>query len=265
MNPDAGPVLLEVDDGVATLTLNRPDQLNSLTRAAKTALRDAVERVAEDTSVRALVLTGAGRAFCVGQDLGEHAAVLASGDPQPMQTVVDDYNPVIEALAALPFPTIAALNGTAAGAGLGLACATTFRIGCAGARFTTAFAGIGLSVDSGLSHTLPRLVGRDRALRLLLDAQPFTAEQAHDWGLLTELVAAEEVFTTALTLARRYAQGPTTAYAGILSSVAFAEAHPLSASLAHEAEQQAVAGVTQDHRQAVDAFLGKQKPTFTGR
>lgn len=263
--PETDPVLLSVEDGVALLTLNRPDQLNSLTHAAKTALREAVEQVADDPSVRALVLAGAGRAFCVGQDLGEHAAVLASGDPKPMQTVADDYNPVIEALDALPFPTITALHGTAAGAGLGLACATTFRVGATGTRFTTAFAGIGLSVDSGLSHSLPRLIGRDRALRLLLDAQPFTAEQAYDWGLLTELVPPDEVLSTALALARRYAQGPTTAYAGILSSVTFSQTHPLAASLEREAELQAVAGTTQDHREAVDAFLGKQKPTFTGR
>ncbi len=172
---------------------------------------------------------------------------------------------MIEALAALPYPTVTALHGTAAGAGLGLACATTFRVGATGTRFTTAFAGIGLSVDSGLSHTLPRLVGRDRALRLLLDATPFTAEDAHRWGLLSELVAPDEVLPTAMTLARRYARGPTTAYAGILATVTFSETHPLPASLGHEAERQAAAGVTQDHREAVDAFLTKQKPTFTGR
>ena len=141
--------------------------------------------------MRALVLTGSGRAFCVGQDLREHAALLEAGDPAPLSTVREHYNPLVTMLHELPIPTIAAINGTAAGAGLGIACALDLRIGATGARYTTAFAGIGLTADSGLSWTLPRLVGAGRAQALLLLAEPFTTEQALDMGLLNAVVAPE--------------------------------------------------------------------------
>ena len=199
-------VLLDVADGVATITLNRPDGMNALTVEAKVALGSAVASVAADDAVRAVVLTGSGRAFCVGQDLREHAALLEAGDPAPLSTVRDHYNPLVTAIASMPKPVIAAVNGTAAGAGLGIACACDFRIGASGARYTTAFAGIGLTADSGLSWSLQRIVGGGRAAALLLLAEPFTTEQALEMGLLNAVVPPEQVLPAAQELAGRLAR-----------------------------------------------------------
>jgi 2-(1,2-epoxy-1,2-dihydrophenyl)acetyl-CoA isomerase len=258
-------VLLDVTGAVATITLNRPDAMNSLTVEAKVALNEAVRAVAGDSRVRALVLTGTGRAFCVGQDLREHATLLDAGDPAPLATVHEHYNPLVTALAALPFPTIAALNGTAAGAGLGLACALDLRIAAAGARLTTAFAGIGLTADSGLSWTLPRLVGAGRAAALMLLAEPFTTEQAMEMGLLNMVVPADQVLPVAQELAARLAAGPTAAYACIKESLRFGTGASLVEALAKEDELQTRAGQTADHRGAVKAFLAKEQPVFEGR
>ena len=258
-------VLLQRTGAVAVLTLNRPDALNSLVVEMKTALLRAVEAVRDDDGVRAVVLTGAGRGFCVGQDLREHAALLEAGDPAPLSTVREHYNPVITALAEMGKPTVAAVNGTAAGAGLGLACAADFRIGAVGARFTTAFTGIGLTADSGLSWTLPRLVGAGRAAALLLLAEPFSAEQALEMGLLNAAVAPEQVLPAALELAERLSQGPTTAYACVKDSLRFAADSTLVDALAEEDRQQTLAGRTQDHAAAVRSFLAKQPAVFSGR
>lgn len=261
----SGTVLLDVEDGVATLTLSRPEGMNALTLDAKRGLREAVTAVRADDAVRALVLTGSGRAFCVGQDLREHAALLDAGDPAPLTTVRDHYNPLITALAALPFPTVAAVNGTAAGAGLGLACVLDFRIGASGSRYTTAFTGIGLTADSGLSWTLPRLVGEGRARALLLLAEPFTAEQALEMGLLNAVVPPERVLVSAQELARKLALGPTAAYACLKQSLATAASSTLEEALAEEDRMQTRAGQTEDHHSAVRSFLAKEVPTFTGR
>ncbi|MCW2600484.1 MAG: enoyl-CoA hydratase [Frankiales bacterium] len=258
-------VLLDVTGAVATITLNRPDGMNSLTVEAKVALNEAVASVAADPQVRALVLTGTGRAFCVGQDLREHAALLEAGDPAPLSTVAEHYNPLVTALASLPFPTIAAVNGTAAGAGLGIACALDLRIGAAGSRYTTAFAGIGLTADSGLSWTLPRLVGAGRAAALLLLAEPFTAEQALEMGMLNMVVPPEQVLPAATELATRLAAGPTVAYACLKESLAHGADSSFVEALAKEDELQARAGATADHQNAVRSFLAKQPPVFTGR
>jgi 2-(1,2-epoxy-1,2-dihydrophenyl)acetyl-CoA isomerase len=258
-------VLLERTGAVATVTLNRPDGMNALTVEAKLALLEAVRAVRDDTTVRALVLTGSGRAFCVGQDLREHAALMESGSDAPLRTVRDHYNPLVTMLASLPIPTIAAVNGTAAGAGLGLACALDFRIGAAGARYTTAFAGIGLTADSGLSWSLPRLIGAGRAAALLLLAEPFTTEQALEMGLLNAVVAPDQVLPAALELAGRLAAGPTAAYACIKESLAFGATASLVDTLAKEDELQTRAGDTADHRAAVRSFLAKEVPVFTGR
>ena len=258
-------VLLERAGGVATLTLNRPDSLNSLTLEMKLALRAAVDEIAADDAVRAVVVTGAGRAFCVGQDLREHAALLEAGDPAPLSTVREHYNPVVTALHQMGKPTVAAVNGTAAGAGLGIACALDFRIGAAGSRCTTAFTGIGLTADSGLSWTLPRLVGSGRASALLLLAEPFTAEQALEMGMFNAVVAPDSVLPAALELATRLAQGPTAAYACLKESLRFGASSTLVDALAKEDELQQRAGGTADHAAAVRSFLAKEPPVFSGR
>ena len=258
-------VLLDVTGAVATITLNRPEGMNALTFEAKTGLLEAVSTVRADARVRALVLTGRGRAFCVGQDLREHAGLLAAGDPAPLSTVRDHYNPLVTMLAGLPIPTIAAINGTAAGAGLGLACALDLRIGAAGARLTTAFTGIGLTADSGLSWTLPRLVGHGRATALLLLAEPFTTEQALEMGLLNAVVPAEQVLTVATELATRLAAGPTVAFGLVKAALAYGADSTLVEALTKEDELQTRAGATSDHAGAVRSFLAKSPPVFEGR
>jgi 2-(1,2-epoxy-1,2-dihydrophenyl)acetyl-CoA isomerase len=258
-------VLLDVTGAVATITLNRPEGMNALTVEAKTALLTAVGSVASDSAVRAVVLTGTGRAFCVGQDLREHAALLEAGDPAPLSTVSEHYNPLLSLITSMPKPVVAAVNGSAAGAGLGIACACDFRIGAAGARYTTAFAGIGLTADSGLSWSLPRLVGAGRAAALLMLAEPFTSERALEMGLLNAVVPPEQVLPAATELAARLASGPTAAYACIKESLAFGAASSLAETLAKEDELQTRAGATEDHVNAVRSFLAKTPPAFSGR
>ena len=258
-------VRLEQSGAVALVTLDRPEGMNALTVHQKTGLLEAVRAVRDDPSYRALVLTGTGRAFCVGQDLREHAALLDAGDPAPLSTVREHYNPLVTMLAELPIPTVAAVNGSAAGAGLGLACALDLRVGATGARYTTAFTGIGLTADSGLSWTLPRLVGTGRATALLLLAEPFTSEQALEMGLLNAVVEPEQVLPVALELATRLAAGPTAAYACVKESLAYSATSTLVDALAKEDELQTRAGRTQDHAAAVRSFLAKEPPIFVGR
>src|ERR687893_2711564 len=193
---DDPAVLLErdVDDpSVAVLTLNRPARYNALTVELKTALLAAVRELGAADDVRALVLTGAGKAFCVGQELGEHAEALRADPGTSFDTVVEHYNPIVLGLADLPFPVVAAVNGPCAGAGLGFALACDLRIAAAGLKFSTAFTGIGLTADSGLSASLAHAVGVSRATELLLLGEGFTAEDAQAWGLVRTVVPADEV------------------------------------------------------------------------
>jgi 2-(1,2-epoxy-1,2-dihydrophenyl)acetyl-CoA isomerase len=257
-------LLTDRGEGVATLTMNRPDSMNSLSVELKGALVDAVTEVGADPSVRAVVLTGTGRGFCVGQDLAEHVQLLRSGDPAPLRTVRDHYNPITLALTQMPKPVIAAVNGTAAGAGASFAFACDFRIVAEQAKFLLAFANVGLGLDSGVSWTLPRLIGAARAIELSLLAQPIDAETAQRYGLTTEVRPAAEVLPAAQNLAARLAAGPTTAYAAIKQAIHFAASHDLAESLENEAVQQAAAGRTEDHASAVAAFVTKEKPVFVG-
>lgn len=164
----ADTVLYEAADGLATITLNRPDAMNALSTEAKAALRDAVVHASEDGTVRAVLLTGTGRAFCVGQDLKEHVGLLAQGSKTPWTTVEEHYNPLVTAIAGMPKPVVAAVNGIAAGAGASIAFACDFRLLADTAAFNTSFAGVALTADSGASWTLPRLVGHARAADLLM-------------------------------------------------------------------------------------------------
>lgn len=258
-------VLLDVGQGIAIITMNRPDRMNACSRELKTMLLATLRTVDADESIRAVVLTGAGRAFCVGQDLQEHAELLDAGDPAPLRTVVDDYNPITKALVGMRVPVIAAVNGMAAGAGASFALAADLRVAAESAEFLMAFANIGLSVDSGASWLLPRLVGHARATALCLLAEPVPAEQALDMGMVNAVVPDKKLTETALGIAGRLAAGPTAAYAAIKESLAFASTSSLDAALDTEAQLQARTGATEDHRNAVRAFVAKQKPRFTGR
>jgi 2-(1,2-epoxy-1,2-dihydrophenyl)acetyl-CoA isomerase len=257
-------LLIDHTDGVATLTLHRPDSLNSLDVELKVALREAVEAAAGDPAVRAIVLAGAGRAFCVGQDLKEHVASLDAGGPT-LGTVVEHYNPLVRRLATLPKPVVAAVRGTAAGAGASLALLADFRVGGPGTSFLMAFANVGLAGDTGVSWTLPRLVGAAKATELLLLAEPVKADEALRIGLLSRLVDDDEqVLPAAQELAARLAKGPTVAYGSIKRQLLVGSSGSLDQALETEADVQRICGETADHRNSVTAFINKQKPTFTG-
>lgn len=260
----SGAVLLDLSDGVATVTFNRPGAMNSLDIATKDLLLATLEQVAEDPAIRCVVLTGTGRAFCVGQDLREHTALLSSRDDSLWSTVPEHYNPIVELLSTMNKPVIAAINGVAAGAGASFAFAADLRIIVDTAGFNLAFAGIALSCDSGASWTLPRLIGTARAKELLMFPRTVPADEALALGMVNRVVSAEELPTVVGELARSLAAGPTLAYGAIRRSVAFAAGHPLSESLAQEAEQMALTGGSHDHASAVAAFIAKERPTFQG-
>jgi len=263
---DPQPVTYEVVDGVATITLNRPDAMNSLDIATKESLRDLVVQAGEDEAVRCVVLTGTGRAFCVGQDLKEHIALLESGSSEELFTTVErHYNPTVTALATMPKPVIAAVNGVAAGAGASLAFACDLRIVAESGGFNLAFPGVALSCDTGASWTLPRLVGRAKAIELLYFPSTIGSADALELGLATRVVPDEELGAEVAALAGRLAAGPTLSYASIRQSVNYASSHDFASSLAFEGEKMNLTGASADHRRAVDAFLAKEKPSFEGR
>jgi 2-(1,2-epoxy-1,2-dihydrophenyl)acetyl-CoA isomerase len=257
-------VQYDLAEGVATITLARPDAMNSLTAETKTELREAVERARDDTAVRAVLLTGSGRAFCVGQDLREHAANLEAGLGLA-GTLEDHYEPIVSALIGMPKPVVAAVNGVAAGAGFSFALACDLRIASEKASFATAFTKIGLAPDSGMSWTLQRLVGRARALELLLLAEPVRAAEALELGLVHRIVASDELDAVARNLATRLATGPTQAYGAVKAALEHAEATDLPGALAKEADLQKACAETADHVSATKAFLQKEQPVFEGR
>lgn len=263
---EAAPVLLTVVDSVATITLNRPEAMNGLDVATKELLLETVRRVADDPEVRCVVLTGSGRAFCVGQDLKEHLAGLKGEADIPLSdTVEKHYNPIVLALSTMPKPVIAAVNGVAAGAGASLAFAADFRILVDTAGYNTSFAGVALSCDTGSSWTLPRLVGRAKAMELLYFPRTVPAQEALELGLATQVVPEDGFAAAVGELATRLAAGPTVAFGSIRQAVAHSAAHPLEESLAFEAEKMALTGGTEDHLAAVNAFVAKEKPVFQGR
>lgn len=253
---------LTVTNGVGVITLNRPEALNAFNLELKLALRAALERVAVDPEVRAVLLTGQGRGFSVGQDLSEHTQILATGTA--LNTVAEHFNPILSLITTMPKPIVAGVNGTAAGVGLSIVLACDQRVGASGSKYTTAFAPIGLTTDGGMSWTLPRLVGMAKAQELILLGKPFSSEQALEWGILNRLVPPDELLATATALAEELARGATTAIGLSKRGLLFASDSTLDAALAQEAESQVVAGATNDHAIAVKSFLAKEKPTFTG-
>jgi 2-(1,2-epoxy-1,2-dihydrophenyl)acetyl-CoA isomerase len=260
------PVLYDVADGVATITLNRPEAMNGLTIATKEALRDAVTAAAEDGAVRCVVLTATGRGFCAGQDLKEHADLLEQGSSDQLFTTVEQhYNPIVTALMTMPKPVVAGVNGIAAGAGASLALACDFRILGDGAGFNFAFAGVALSCDTGSSWTLPRIVGRAKAIDLLYFPRTVRAEECTELGLATQVVPSDELAGAVQALARRLAQGPTAAYGAIRRAVTNSATADFASALVFEGEMMTLTGATEDHRNAVAAFLAKEKPKFNGQ
>ena len=258
-------VRAETVDGIARLTLDRPEVLNSFNHAMAGQLRAALDAAAADAAVRAVLLTGAGRAFCAGQDL---AAVLpAPGEPDPDlgDIVRDCYNPVIRALRAIEKPVVAAVNGVAAGAGANLALACDFVVASEAASFIQSFCHIGLIPDSGGTFVLPRLAGMARATQLAMLGEKLPARQAMEWGLIYEVVEAAQLEEAATALARRLAAMPTRGLGLIKRGLNAGLAHSLDEQLAFEEGLQREAGRTADYAEGVRAFVEKRKPTFTGR
>ncbi|AIG79680.1 enoyl-CoA hydratase [Amycolatopsis japonica] len=259
-------VLLTADaDGVRTFTLNRPQAYNSLTVELKELLLAGLTEAAADDSVRAVVLTGSGKAFCAGQDLKEHVGLLQAGDPAPLHTVKEHYNPIVKTIVGMPKPVIAAVNGPAAGAGAAFAYASDLRIAATSANFLMAFANVGLGPDSGASWTLQRLIGLGRAAELMLMARTVDSAEALALGLVGEVVPDEELAARAQKVAAKLAAGPTVAYAKIKNVLAVAAESSLEEALDAEDAAQSALGATADHTEAVEAFVGKRKPNFQGK
>jgi 2-(1,2-epoxy-1,2-dihydrophenyl)acetyl-CoA isomerase len=256
-----GTLRYEVADAVATITLDRPDALNALTVAAKLELLGAFEAVAADRSIRAVILTGAGRAFCSGQDLKERL----EPDAAPLDVELRErYNPIIRAMRALDRPIVGAINGIAAGAGASLAFACDLRIAAEGASFLLAFGRVGLIPDSGATWLLPRLVGPAKAAEMALLAEPLSAADAERFGLVMRVVPDEALLDEARAIAGRLAGLAPRAIA--LTKLALDEAWGVDfeAALEGEARLQGEAGSTADHAEGIAAFLEKRPPRFTG-
>jgi 2-(1,2-epoxy-1,2-dihydrophenyl)acetyl-CoA isomerase len=258
------PVVYTVDGAVATIAFNRPEAMNALDVATKNALLAALREASGDPKVRAVVLTGTGRAFCVGQDLREHLSKVMAGESIG-NTVREHYNPITLLLTGMPKPVIAAVNGVAAGAGAGFMLACDFRIAAENAGVNLAFAGVALSADSGASWTLPRVVGQAKAIEILLQPETIPAAKALELGLFTEVVAADALADRARELAEKLAAGPTVSYASIKESVAYGATHSLAETLEKEDEMQIRCFLAADHMEAVSAFLEKRAPNFTGQ
>lgn len=258
------PVLITDTAAVRTLTLNRPRAFNSFNLELKSALLAALADAAADPTVRAVVITGAGRAFCAGQDLKEHLALIAAGDPRVTATVSEFYNPLIIAITGMAKPVIAAVNGVAAGAGAGLAFACDLRIVGRAATFSMAFAGVGLSADSGASFLLPRLIGQGRASKMMLLGEQVDAEEALRIGMVDEVVADDELAAVVSATASRLAAGPTRAYGWIKASLQHGASADLASTLAFEDRAQIDCFGSADHREAIRAFVEKRPARFTG-
>ena len=261
----APSILLSIASGVAEITFNRPDKLNSFTAAMHVELRAALDQATADRSVRTLLITGAGRGFCAGQDLAD-IIDPATGKPGSVNsTLADDYNPLVKRLQSLPIPVVCAVNGVAAGAGANLALACDIVLAAKSASFIQAFAKIGLVPDSGGSYFLPRLIGSARAMALCMLADKLPAEQAAQWGLIWKTVDDAELMSEARSLARHLASQPTAALGMIKQMVHASGGNTLAQQLDLELKLQIDATGTHDYAEGVGAFLEKRKPAFQGK
>jgi len=257
-------VLSTRQGAVVTLTLNRPEVLNALNRQTTQALTAALEAAGQDPEVGAIILTGAGRAFCAGADLRDVAARAQSGQTDLGEDLRANYAPMIRAIRACPRPVIAALNGTAAGAGLSLALACDLRIAAAGAQLIVVFVRVGLVPDAGSLFFLTRMLGLSKATELAMTGDPLTAEEGEKLGLISAVVPAEQLMPTAVARANGLAAGPRRTYALIKRGIERALARDLEQVMELESQLQALAAATPDAQEGIRAFAEKRKPLFRG-
>lgn len=262
---ESATVLVGLDAGVLTLTLNRPDKLNSFNEEMHLALRAGVQRAGDDDGVRAVLLTGAGRGFSAGQDLGDRDPRKATTAPDLGRTLQTFYNPTLRMIRALEKPVICAVNGVAAGAGANIALACDIVFAARSAKFIQAFSKIGLVPDAGGSWSLPRILGEPRAKALALLAEPLDAETAASWGLIWKAVDDAVLLDEARAVAARLAAGPTRGLGLTKRAIQAAASNSLDAQLDLERDLQGEAGRTADYAEGVLAFLEKRKAEFTGR
>ena len=259
--PSFDTIRFEIDEAIATITLDRPDALNALTATLKEELLAAFRSIARDRAVRSVVLTGAGRAFCAGQDLKER---LEAGAPPLAVELRERYNPIIRAMRGLDQPIVGAINGVAAGAGASLAFACDIRLASEGASFRLAFGRIGLVPDSGATWFLPRLVGPAKAAELALLDEPLSAADAERFGLVARVVPADALASEARAVAARLAALAPRALALTKRALERSWSVGLDAALDDEAYRQGIAGATNDHQEGIAAFLEKRPPRFRG-
>lgn len=258
-------ILIDQDGGLLTITLNRPDKLNAVTDVMLAELNEAFKNAERDASVRAVLLTGAGRGFCAGQDLNiARDRKPDAGEFSFREHLTTTYNPLILRMRQLPKPIIGAINGVAAGAGMSMALACDFRIAAESASFLQAFVKIGLIPDSGSTWLLPRLVGMTRALDLMATGRKIDAQEALDWGMVNQVMPDADLMPAARKIAVELAAAPTKTIGYIKRALDFASTSTLAEALDNEADLQEIAGRTADHQEGIAAFLEKRPAHFTG-
>ena len=257
-------VLVETHGDWLQITLNRPDKLNCLNKSMHLALRAALQQ-AHDQAARAVLITGAGRGFCAGQDLGDRRPGTSDWPPDLQQTLNDYFNPIIKLITSLPAPVICAVNGVAAGAGMSIALACDMVLAADSASFIQSFSKIGLVPDAGSSWILPRRVGMARAMGLALTATPLSAADAEAWGLIWKRYEDDALLQAARAMAEQLASGPTAAFASTKMLMQRAATADIETQLDHEARAQKLCATSTDYTEGVRAFLDKRAPRFTGQ
>ena len=261
-------ILFDIKDGIAQLTLNRPDKLNSFTQAMHDEVRHALHKVGTDKSVRVFVLTGAGRGFCAGQDLSDRAVGPNAAGARPVDlgdSVEKNYAPLVLALRALPMPVICAVNGVAAGAGANLALACDIVLAAKSASFVEVFCKLGLIPDTGGTYFLPRLIGNARAMGLAMLGEKLSAEKAEAWGLIWKAVPDEELVQATQAMALHFASAPTKGLAFTKQALHASPNNTLQQQLTLECGMMSELGRSEDYREGVAAFMEKRTPQFKGK
>jgi 2-(1,2-epoxy-1,2-dihydrophenyl)acetyl-CoA isomerase len=261
-------ILFDISDGVATLTFNRPDKLNSFTQAMHEEVRHALKRVASEAATgvaRVLVLTGAGRGFCAGQDLGDRAVEPGARAVDLGDSVEKNYAPLVQSLRALPMPVICAVNGVAAGAGANIALACDIVLATKSASFVEVFCKLGLIPDTGGTYFLPRLVGTARAMGMAMLGEKLTAEKAEAWGLIWKAILDEDFAAEVQAMARHFASAPTKGLAFTKQALQASPHNSLQQQLSLECGMMSELGRSEDYREGVAAFMEKRAPQFKGR